>query len=144
MQKIEKLRSMREQTFIMLFQYDFHEKHEIAEQNEEYLLSWTDFDEETRETLTKRVQKIYEKLGEIDAMLSVAASGWRLGRMGKCDLNILRLAVYEIIYDENIPGKVAVNEAVELAKKYGGDSSPAFVNGVLAKVLKKEQASENE
>ena len=59
--------------------------------------------------------------------------GWDTGRMGKVDLTILRLAVYEIVFDEEIPTSVAINEAVELAKKFGQDSSPAFVNGVLAK-----------
>ena len=55
--------------------------------------------------------------------------------MGKVDLTILRLAVYEIIFDENIPAGVAINEAVELAKAYGQDESPAFINGVLAKFV---------
>jgi N utilization substance protein B len=54
--------------------------------------------------------------------------------MGKVDLTILRLAVYELRFDEDIPSKVAINEAVELAKKFGGDESPGFVNGVLAKL----------
>ena len=54
--------------------------------------------------------------------------------MGKVDLTLLRLAVYEIKFEEDIPTKVAINEAVELAKRYGTDSSPAFVNGVLAKI----------
>ena len=56
--------------------------------------------------------------------------------MGKVDLTILRLAVYEITMDEQVPTSVAINEAVELAKKYGGDESPAFINGVLAKFAK--------
>ena len=56
--------------------------------------------------------------------------------MGKVDLTILRLAVYEMKLDEDIPVKVAINEAVELAKKFGGDESPAFVNGVLAKIAR--------
>ena len=55
--------------------------------------------------------------------------------MGKVELAVLRLAVYEILFDEDIPGKVAIDEAVELAKKYGQDSSGSFVNGVLAKVI---------
>ena len=54
--------------------------------------------------------------------------------MGKADLAILRLSVYEMLYDEDVPVKVAINEAVELAKKYGGDESPAFVNGILGKI----------
>ena len=62
------------------------------------------------------------------------AKGWKTGRMGKAELAILRLAVYELKYDEDVPVKVAINEAVELAKKFGGDESPAFVNGILAKL----------
>ena len=54
--------------------------------------------------------------------------------MGKVDLTILRLASYEVLFDEDVPAKVAINEAVELAKKFGGDDSPSFINGVLGKV----------
>ena len=73
------------------------------------------------------------KLAEIDALLNEKASGWDTGRMSKVDLTILRLAVYEICYDEEVPTGVAINEAVELAKKFGQDASYGFVNGVLAK-----------
>ena len=58
--------------------------------------------------------------------------------MGKVELTILRLAVYEMKFDEDIPEKVAINEAVELARKFGGNDAPAFVNGVLAKLAEKE------
>ena len=75
-----------------------------------------------------------EKLPEIDAMLEKVSRGWKLSRMGKVELTILRLAVYEMRFDEDIPEKVAINEAVELSKKFGGDDSPAFINGVLAKL----------
>lgn len=74
-----------------------------------------------------------ERLEEIDADLNQKAKGWSTDRMGKVDLTILRLAIYEIRYDEEVPTGVAINEAVELAKKFGQDSSPAFINGVLAK-----------
>ena len=63
--------------------------------------------------------------------------------MGKVELTILRLAVYEMLYDDTIPEKVSVNEAVELAKKFGGNESPAFVNGVLAKFIPKEEKKED-
>ena len=82
-----------------------------------------------------KLVKILEKQEEIDSQLSEASSGWKITRMSKIDLNILRLAVYEIKYDEEIPDKVAIDEAVELAKAYGGDNSSAFVNGVLAKIV---------
>ena len=96
--------------------------------------------EETEETiaveeLTERLFDIVDKLGSIDAGLNTAISGWKLNRIGKVDITILRLAVYEMKYDDTIPVKVSVNEAVELAKKYGGDSSPSFINGVLARMI---------
>ena len=80
--------------------------------------------------------KILEHLAEIDEVLNQASSGWKVSRMSKVDLNILRLAVYEMKYDEDVPVKVAINEAVELAKKFGGDDSSSFVNGILGKIAK--------
>ena len=74
-----------------------------------------------------------EKLDSIDQALNEKVQGWDTGRMGKVDLTILRLAVYEMLYDDDIPTGVAINEAVELAKKFGQDSSSSFVNGVLAR-----------
>lgn len=68
--------------------------------------------------------------------INEVAKGWKTGRMGKAELAILRLAVYEMLYDEEVPVKVAINEAVELAKTFGGDDSAAFVNGILAKLVK--------
>ncbi len=85
--------------------------------------------------VTEKVKKILEKLPEIDEKINQVAEGWKTRRMGKVELTILRLAVYEMQYDEEIPEKVAINEAVELAKKFGRDESPAFINGVLAKLV---------
>ena len=84
-----------------------------------------------------KLEAIVAQEGTIDMILSEAAEGWRLNRMGKAELTILRIATYEIRYDEEVPDKVAINEAVELAKKYGNDASSGFVNGVLAKVVAK-------
>lgn len=135
---VAKLRSKREKLFLMLFQHEFHETAEYRDQialyNENYAT------EETEETiaveeLTERLFDIVDKLGSIDAGLNTAISGWKLNRIGKVDITILRLAVYEMKYDDTIPVKVSVNEAVELAKKYGGDSSPSFINGVLARMI---------
>ena len=85
--------------------------------------------------MRRRTDAILGHLSEIDKLLSEVTQGWKLQRIGRVELGILRLAVYEIKYDEHVPDKVAINEAVELAKRYGGDESPAFVNGVLAKVV---------
>ena len=76
---------------------------------------------------------------EIDGILNENAKGWKTSRMNKVDLTILRLAVYELKWDDEIPVGVAINEAVELAKRFGGDESPSFVNGVLGKVAEQEQ-----
>ena len=75
------------------------------------------------------------RLSEIDAMINEAAKGWKTSRMGKVDLTIIRLAVYEMKFEEDIPTGVAINEAVELAKAYGTDESASFVNGILAKLV---------
>jgi N utilization substance protein B len=128
-------REVREHLFRMLFRKEFHEPSELNEQLEFYFETLEAASEEEQSYLQDRFSKISEKLGEIDNILAEATSGWKLNRMGKVDLNIMRLATFEIKYDEEIPMKVAINEAVELAKKYGGDSSASFVNGVLAKVL---------
>lgn len=128
-------RDIREHLFRMLFRKEFHEPSELNEQVEFYFETLEDASEVELEYIESRFKNITDKLGEIDVMLSEATSGWKLNRMGKVDLNIMRLATYEIKFDEEIPTKVAINEAVELAKKYGGDSSASFVNGVLAKVV---------
>ena len=80
-----------------------------------------------------KYHKIQQNLPEIDKQLNEKAEGWDTGRMSKVDLTILRLAVYEINYDDSVPTGVAINEAVELAKKFGQDASSGFVNGILAK-----------
>lgn len=135
---VAKLRSKREKLFLMLFQHEFHETAEYREQialyNENYASEEPDALSLTEE-LTERLFDIVEKLGSIDARLNTAISGWKLNRIGKVDITILRLACYEMKYDDTIPVKVSVNEAVELAKKYGGDSSPSFINGVLARMI---------
>lgn len=128
-------REIREHLFRMLFRKEFHESYELDEQIEFYFESLEEASEKDQKYLQDRFSQISEKLGEIDTALAEATSGWKLNRMGKVDLNIMRLATFEIKYDEEVPDKVAINEAVELAKKYGGDSSASFVNGVLAKVL---------
>lgn len=127
-------REIREHIFLMLFRKDFHEVSELKEQMDLYISELEEPSSEEDTYLTTRFQAVVEKLDEIDTIISDASSGWKLNRMGKVDLTILRLAVFEMRYDEDIPMKVAINEAVELAKTFGGDESPGFVNGVLAKL----------
>ena len=102
--------------------------------------------EEDREFLRKRWREVSLHIEEIDQVLNQTAHGWKTDRFASCDLAVLRLAVFEMLYDETIPDGVAINEAVELAKKYGGSSSPAFVNGVLGEIErnKVKEAEDNE
>ena len=126
-------RELREQIFKLLFRVEFNKMEDMPEQEE---LFFEDEDAATdgdADYISEKYHKISEKLAEIDALLKEKASGWDTGRMSKVDLTILRLAIYEIRYDEDVPTGVAINEAVELAKKFGQDASYGFVNGVLAK-----------
>ena len=81
--------------------------------------------------------KILEQLPELDSMINADTAGWTTTRMSKTDLTVLRLSLYELKFQEDIPKKVVLNEAVEIAKKYGGADSGSFVNGVLARILPK-------
>ena len=128
-------REEREHLFKLLFCKDFHEMAELKEQVEFYQTQQEILDEAEFAPVKAKLEAIVAAEGEIDMILSEAASGWRLNRMGKAELTLLRIAVYEIRFDEEVPDKVAINEAVELAKKYGNDSSSGFVNGVLAKIV---------
>ena len=125
---------LREQVFELLFRVEFNSMDEMSEQAELFTS-----EEEKKltpqdaEYIKTKYEAIAEKLPEIDEAINKETTGWDTGRMAKVDLTIIRLAVYEIKYDESVPTGVAINEAVELAKKYGQDGSPAFVNGVLAK-----------
>ncbi|MFP3154568.1 transcription antitermination factor NusB [Lachnospiraceae bacterium ZAX-1] len=85
-----------------------------------------------------KFKHIVEQLAQIDQSINEVAKGWKTSRMGKVDLALIRLAVYEMKFDEDIPTSVAINEAVELAKNYGTDDSQSFVNGVLAKLVQEE------
>ena len=128
-------REIREQVFKMLFRVEFYNQEEMSEQIalcEDDACSWKEKD---KTYIFEKVEKISEKLEEIDAKINEVSEGWKTGRMGKVDLTLNRLAVYEMLYEEDVPAKVAINEAVELAKQYGTDNSPSFVNGVLAKLV---------
>lgn len=126
-------RELREQVFKLLFRVEFNAQNEMEEQEKLFFEDEEAAKDEDADYVLDKYTKICEKLEEIDALLNEKAEGWSTTRMGKVDLTILRLALYEIKYDETVPTGVAINEAVELAKKFGQDASSAFVNGILAK-----------
>ncbi|MCR4956237.1 MAG: transcription antitermination factor NusB [Lachnospiraceae bacterium] len=129
-----KRRELRDRIFKMLFRVEFHEADSLGEQLQEFIAENEPMEEEDEAYIEHKYLAIKEKIEEIDAKINENAKGWKTSRMGKVDLTIIRLGVYEMLYDEEIPTSVAINEAVELAKKYGTDDSPAFVNGILAKM----------
>ena len=90
--------------------------------------------EDDRRYLKKRFSALKGYIADIDSMLNRTAKGWSTERFGSADLAILRVACYEMLFDDNIPEGVAVNEAVEIAKIYGGDDSPSFINGILGNI----------
>lgn len=126
-------RELREQIFKLLFRVEFNKMEDMKEQERLFFEEEGAAKDKDAAYVSDKYRRISEKLSEIDSQLNEKAQGWDTGRMSKVDLTILRLAVYEICYDEDVPTGVAINEAVELAKKFGQDASYGFVNGVLAK-----------
>ena len=144
-------REAREHCFKMLFCQDFYPAEEKEDQLKWYfdapvedvtdkngvdeILHQVEANEEDQKYLEERVEKIMARIPQLDEEINKVAEGWKTNRMGTVELSILRLAVYELKQEDEIPEKVAINEAVELAKKFGGDEAPAFVNGILAKLV---------
>jgi transcription antitermination protein NusB len=85
------------------------------------------------------IQAIIKKASDIDVKIKLAAPSWPINQINKIDLAILRQSIYELMYAKSAPTKVVVDEAVELAKEYGSDSSASFINGVLGKVIEQNK-----
>lgn len=126
---------LREHIFKMLFQIEFNVPEDMPEHLQLYFDELASAKEKDRAYIENKFKAAVEKVPQIDEILNEKATGWKTSRMNKVDLAILRLAVYEIKWDEDVPDSVAINEAVELAKKFSGQDGPAFVNAVLAKVV---------
>ncbi len=154
-------RELREHVFRILFACEFLRKYsgeeiepwpdesQVEEQTELYFtheggdeLEYPpcEVSEEDQASVKERVLAVSEKVPEIDRLLDETSTGWKTSRMSRTDLCILRVAVYELLFDEHIPTGVAINEAVLLAKKFGGDDSSSFVNGILAKMQRQREA----
>jgi N utilization substance protein B len=133
-------RKAREIALQVLFQKDLREC-SLGE-----VLRYTElpeeWDEETRAFFFQLVRGVDHNLDFIDAVLAKTVERWSLGRMMNVDRNILRMATFEIMFMPDIPVGVAINEAVELGKKYGSEESGKFINGVLAKLVKKIECKE--
>lgn len=126
----------REQLFKLLFRVEFNSLDDMPEQVRLFFEDdEIEYTEAVMEAIEAKYAKIQEKLSEIDGLLNEKAEGWNVSRMGKVELAVLRIAVFEILYDEDIPNTVAINEAIEIAKKYGQEASGGFVNAILAKFV---------
>lgn len=130
---------LREHIFRMIFGYEFNSDAEMPEQMQLYFEQLDEEDGVPTEAevtyIRDKALNVILKTEEIDEMLNTNTKGWKTSRMNKVDLSILRLAVYEMKWDDEIPAGVAIDQAVELAKKYSGDEGPSFINGVLAKLV---------
>ena len=130
-------REPREHIFRILFTRDF-DSNDAGEQADLYLNDVDGLTQEEADYIRSKTVRIWQMIPELDEMIGAESVGWTVERMGTVDRTLLRLALYEMKYEDDVPAGVAINEAVELAKKYGTDSSYSFVNGILAKLAKEE------
>lgn len=137
---------IREHLFKLLFRIEFNSPEDMPEQlrlyfedslpEDDYVSTGSDIPAGDRDYIREKYGRITQRISEIDKMIDSSAKGWSISRIGKVELSVLRLAIYEMLYDDDIPVGVAIDEAVELAKRFGQESSGAFVNGILATLAK--------
>ncbi len=127
-------RTLRETIFRILFKYEFNSMDEMKEQIKYSINDVENISEEDETYIIDKTNKILSLINDIDEIIKDISDGWNIERIGKAELAILRLAIFEMKYDEDVPHKVAINEAVELSKIYCNDEARRFVNGLLAKV----------
>lgn len=130
-----KRHKLRESLFRLVFAIDFNDLSQITQEDiVDCLYKVDEIKPKELEQLQNHLRSILEHLADIDQVINTAIERWTTSSMAKAELSVLRLAVYEMMYVETVPTAVAINEAVELIKEYGEDSSPRFVNGVLRNV----------
>ena len=129
-------RKLRETIFLLLFRIEFNTAEELREQVDWFFDGNEQYSPKDSQMIRDKLEDILIRLPEIDGVIGEICEGWRINRLGKAELALLRLAVYEIKMDDSVPTGVAINEAVELTKIYCSEEAPRFVNGVLAKLAK--------
>ena len=142
-------RELREHVFMQLFTAQFYPDSD-EDRRQQLDLYFThaegdglDFDpsclrDEEQEEVLRKTNGVWSHLDQSDSLIEKTSIGWVIERMNRTDLAILRLGVYELLFDETIPPGVAINEAVLLARKFGGEDSYSFVNGILGRIQKEE------
>jgi len=126
-------REARENAMKLLYQVQI-QKDDIEEQIDRFIDEHEITREQDKEYLLDVVNGVIKNVEELDSLIAKHAKGWTIQRMPKVDLAIMRLSCFEMKYRNDIPVNVSINEAVELAKKYSGEQSKTFVNGVLGKI----------
>lgn len=127
---------VREEIFKLLFRYPFVEEVEMEEQISYVLEELEAKSEENRQYIKNKVNAIIENKECIDEKIKNNCDGWNIPRIGKAEIAIMRIAVYEMLYEDDISERVAINEAVELAKRYCDEEAKGFINAVLGKISK--------
>lgn len=127
-------RALREQIFRIIFRVEFNSKDEMMEQIGFSVSEIENLTPEDETYIVDKSGKILTLIEDIDEEIDRVSDGWNIRRIGKAELALLRLAIYEMKYDEDVPYKVAINEALELAKIYCSEDARSFINGLLAKV----------
>jgi N utilization substance protein B len=133
----------REVALQVLYQLDVQEALSVEQGLAAFFghLNWQEddvrpgFSSDEKMFIEQLVRGVRQNLGSIDESITRASRNWRLDRMARVDRNLLRLAVFELRHSGDVPGKVALNEAIEIAKRFGTAESPAFVNGILDRCL---------
>ena len=123
----------REEAFILIFEKVFND----CSVEEIFETAYEVRDLEPEEYINRVFAGVYDNLEELDGIISENAVGWKINRISKTALSVLRLAIYEMKFMEDIPVSVSINEAVELCKKYASGEDASFVNGILSTVAKK-------
>lgn len=127
---------VREEIFKIIFRIPFAQEGELEEQIIFALESLQGKSEANLQYIKNKTMDIKAHLPEIDAKITQNCEGWSINRIGKAEIAVMRIAVYEMLYEEDIPAGVTINEAVELTKNYCDEDAKGFVNAVLAKVEK--------
>ncbi|MCL2057475.1 MAG: transcription antitermination factor NusB [Oscillospiraceae bacterium] len=136
-------RKSREFAMQLLYQMELRVGDDRGDQLElAFLESETEYSQNDRAYIEDVVNGVFANLGELDAIVENNAKGWKLPRIAKIDLSILRLCIYEIRHRDDIPFIISINEAVELAKKFGTEESGAFINGILSKTVPPHAAAQ--
>lgn len=128
-------KSDRKHAFNLIFQLPFHEQIDVDKASARYYEGLANDTNIDKTFVEKKFKGVIENQKAIDEHIGNASEGWDFSRLSKVDIAIMRLAVYELMFDDDIPTKVSINEAVELAKDFSSDEAPSFINGILGKIV---------